>query len=285
MIINKYAENLTEENGIFFSKNKSEISYPKDGNEVCFKLEDNSFWFKHRNNCIVEIVKKYSPNKTFFDIGGANGFVAKGLEENGIKTVLVEPGIEGCMNAKKRGLKNIICSTLEDAGFKADSIPVAGLFDVVEHIDNDILFLKKLYTYMRPEGLLFITVPAYNFLWSKEDVEAGHYRRYTLRKLKRTLENTGFETVYSTYIFSFLIFLILLFRTIPSILGLAKTGQKKSEKEHRIANMRGREGKSLINSILTLILSLEIQQISKKKRLLFGGSCLIVAKKKDDTVQ
>ncbi|MDR2651598.1 MAG: hypothetical protein LBC68_04705, partial [Prevotellaceae bacterium] len=121
--IRNYTENLTEESGIFFSKHKNKISYPEEGNDFCFKLEDNSFWFKHRNNCIVEVVKKYAPDKIFFDVGGGNGFTAKCLEDNGITTCLIEPGLHGCLNAKTRGLSNIICSTLETASFKTNSLP------------------------------------------------------------------------------------------------------------------------------------------------------------------
>src|SRR5882762_915370 len=98
-----------------FSKKISKISYPETGNENCFQIEENSFWFNHRNNCVREAVLRYSPNSIFFDIGGGNGFVARELENKGISTVLVEPGIQGCLNAKKRNLKNLICSTLENA--------------------------------------------------------------------------------------------------------------------------------------------------------------------------
>jgi hypothetical protein len=231
-------KNFVQSNGkILPMKNK--ISYPKEGNDLCFKLEDNSFWFKHRNNCIIEVVKKYVSDKVFFDIGGGNGFTAKYLEDNGIPTCLVEPGIQGCLNAKTRGLSNIVCSTLENASFKINSLPAIGLFDVIEHIENDVAFLNMINTYCQPGGFVFITVPAYQFLWSKEDKDAGHFRRYTLQSIKNKLKKSGFETIYSTYIFSFLILPILFFRTIPSMLGLAKTGQKKSEKEHGIANISG----------------------------------------------
>lgn len=45
--INNLTENLIEKDGIFYSKNKGKISYPEDGNDTCFNIEDNSFWFKH----------------------------------------------------------------------------------------------------------------------------------------------------------------------------------------------------------------------------------------------
>jgi hypothetical protein len=67
-----------------------------NGNDNCFALEDNSFWFKYRNNCIIQLAKQYVKDNLLFEIGGGNGFVSKGLEENGIQTCLIEPGIQGC---------------------------------------------------------------------------------------------------------------------------------------------------------------------------------------------
>ncbi len=47
------ADNIEQkENGIFFTKSKTEISYPEESNQNCFQYEDDSFWFKHRNNII-----------------------------------------------------------------------------------------------------------------------------------------------------------------------------------------------------------------------------------------
>ena len=142
--INNYTENLIKKDGIFFSKNKGKISYPEDGNDACFDIEDKSYWFKHRNNCIIQLAKKYVKDNLLFEIGGGNGFVSKGLEENGFQTCLVEPGIQGCLNAKARGLSNIVCSDLDNAGFKVGSIPSIGLFDVIEHIENDDDFLARI---------------------------------------------------------------------------------------------------------------------------------------------
>jgi hypothetical protein len=102
MNLQEYATVLIEKNGIFYSKEQGKVSYRESGNESCFQIEENSFWFRHRNNCIVGSVMEYCTNSTFFDVGGGNGFVAKGLEDKGISKVLIEPGIQGCINAKKR---------------------------------------------------------------------------------------------------------------------------------------------------------------------------------------
>ena len=98
------------EKGIYFVHTSDKISYPDEYNELCFEVEDNSFWFTHRNNCIIEMIKNYrsSSDGPIFDIGGGNGFVAKGLLIAGLEVVLVEPGPAGAMNAKKRGVPHVI---------------------------------------------------------------------------------------------------------------------------------------------------------------------------------
>jgi hypothetical protein len=274
MDIKEVADNLVFDNGIWYSKNSSEISYPKEGNKDCFEVEKDSFWFKHRNNCILEAVKKYSKNEVFFDIGGGNGYVAKGLEDNGIESILVEPGVDGALNAKAIGLKNIICSTFQDAGVKANSCKAIGLFDVVEHIEDDGKFLNSINAILAEKGLVYITVPAFNTLWSLEDVYAGHYRRYTLGKMKKVLEKEGFSVVYSTYIFSILPIPVFLFRTLPYWLRLSKKskGLKDYKKEHS-------QNKGMVSSILESVWKLELSQIKKYERIPIGGSCFVVAKK------
>ncbi|MCX6272281.1 MAG: class I SAM-dependent methyltransferase [Bacteroidetes bacterium] len=267
-----YSTGLIDRDGILFSRDAGEVSYPVNGNESCFQIEDTSFWFKHRNNCITEAVTKYCHSGIFFDIGGGNGFVAQGLENKGILTVIVEPGIQGCLNARKRNLKNIICSTLENVSFKKNTIPAIGLFDVLEHIENDVGYLATIYNLLVEDGLVFITVPAYRTLWSAKDVEAGHFRRYTRKELEEKLKAIGFNIEYSTYIFSVLAVAVFLFRSLPGRFGFIKNSNSLDKKEHQ-------SKKGFINNILSRIWKKEIQNIRNGRKIPFGGSCFFVARK------
>jgi hypothetical protein len=47
--------------GVWYSSNNDAISYPEEGNEACFEVEDQSFWFRHRNDCIRELVRNFPP--------------------------------------------------------------------------------------------------------------------------------------------------------------------------------------------------------------------------------
>jgi hypothetical protein len=274
MNIEQYANDLTQKDGIYFSEKSSVISYPEKGNEDFFMIEENSFWFKHRNECIYEAFKKFSTSNLFFDIGGGNGFVAKYLENKNVETVLVEPGLSGCLNAKKRDLKNIVCATLEDAKFNKNSLPNVGLFDVVEHIEDDLGFMKMIYEYSQKQGLVYISVPAYSFLWSNEDKDAGHYRRYTIETISDCLQKAGFAIQYKTYLFSPLPVPIFLSRSLPSKLGFNKKSNdvNKHKNEHTTS-------KGFTKTIMNWFLNKELNKIKRKKKTSFGGSVFIIAEK------
>ena len=53
------------DHGIFESKTGTSVSYPERGNDACMQIEDNSFWFKHRNNIIAESVKNFNQGRVF----------------------------------------------------------------------------------------------------------------------------------------------------------------------------------------------------------------------------
>ncbi|MBK8506198.1 MAG: class I SAM-dependent methyltransferase [Saprospiraceae bacterium] len=218
----RYSDNLKLHETIWRPAHfETEISYPEDGNEVCFQVEDESFWFRHRNESILHCVDTYHDKSDFlFDVGGGNGYVASYMEKSGIKVCLVEPGPEGVIKAGERGLKNIVESTFEDCRFRSESLSSVGLFDVVEHVKDDVGFLTMVAEKVKPGGHVFLTVPAFDFLWSRNDSVAGHFRRYTLSSLQTVLTSAGFSVSYSSYLFSWLVVPIFLFRSIPSKLGV-----------------------------------------------------------------
>jgi SAM-dependent methyltransferase len=264
------------EDGIFYAGEVGEISYPEEGNEACFEVEDCSFWFRHRNDCIRELVRSFPPRGKgpIFDVGGGNGFVAKGLMDAGWEVVLVEPGPSGARNAKTRGVKNVICGTTHSAGFKNSTLPAIGVFDVVEHIEDDLGFLLHLRDLLKPGGMLYLTVPAYNFLWSHEDVNAGHFRRYTLGAMEKKLVKAGLEPIFETYIFGFLPIPVFLFRTLPYRSGLVGNGGAGKEVKRDHSQKQG-----LLGAMMARSFESELNKIRAGKSLGFGGSCMIAARK------
>jgi SAM-dependent methyltransferase len=264
-----------DEHGIWVARTRSAISYPDDGNHLCFELEDRSFWFQHRNRCLLAVMQRFPPPGVFFDVGGGNGFVSLAVQEAGWPVILVEPGPGGARNAAHRGVANVICATLEDAGFVEGSMPAAGAFDVVEHIQDDHAFLRSLARSLRPDGRLYLTVPAFSALWSQEDDYAGHHRRYTASTLRRLLEQTGFQVEYLTYFFSLLPLPVFLLRTIPYKLGVRRS---PDDRKNRTASEHKAPGGPL-NALFNGLLDRELARIRSGRTIAFGGSCLAVARK------
>ena len=260
------------EDGIWFSGRQTSVSYPPHGNAGWREIEDRSFWFRHRNRCIVSLVRRFRPDGTFLDIGGGNGYVAKGLAEAGISCALLEPGFDGALAARARGIDPVICARLEDIDPGSPGIAAAGMFDVLEHIEDQTGALKKVNELLMPGGRLFLTVPAYQALYATDDATAGHFRRYTRSGLIRVLAAAGFRVEFASYIFALLPLPVLLFRTVPSRLGL-RIGilPEHIAAEHAPKGLPGR--------LMDRLLDVEYRRINAGRTVPFGSSCLCCAVK------
>lgn len=265
---------VRSEQGYWVVEQVSSVSYPEEASSVCFAVEDGSFWFRHRNRVIIDAARRLSPDGPFLDVGGGNGFVARGLQAAGFTTVLLEPSPRGAANAVERGVSSVICSTLEDVGFASGVFGGAGLFDVLEHIEDDRGFLVGLRAALAPHGRVYLTVPAYQALWSTEDTYAGHFRRYTIGSLRRVVESAGFEVEYATYFFALLPIPVLLFRTLPSRLG------RRNDMSGQSASQEHTAGGGVASRLADAVLSTEARLLARGGTLPFGGSVLMVARKR-----
>jgi len=203
--------------GIWVPRDRSgreSVSYPDEGNDLCFGIEDESFWFAHRNRIILDSIRRNPPEGAILDVGGGNGMVTKRVSEEGYKSVLLEPGYPGCVNARTRGVQTVICSTLEEAGFPNGSVRAFGLFDVLEHVEEDVDFLQSLLKAAAPESYLYLTVPALSSLWSETDVIAGHFRRYSIKTLKKAVSASGWKVEQVSYFFTYAVLPIYMKRIL-----------------------------------------------------------------------
>jgi SAM-dependent methyltransferase len=258
--------------GIWRSAAVARVSYPEVGHDSRLAVEEGSFWFRHRNLCITALVRRLPPAGPLFDIGGGNGFVSLGLKNAGFDVVLVEPGEAGAANAHGRGLPDVVCATAETAGFKPSALPAIGLFDVIEHIEDDLAFARSMSALLAPGGRLYLTVPAYGWLWSHEDVTAGHFRRHTRRTICALLEAAGLNVEYASYFFRWLPLPILLMRALPYRLGLASGAidGARMQREHSAGGAAG---------LADRLLAGEVATIAAGASFAFGASVLVGARR------
>lgn len=250
------------------------LSFPEHGHDECFEIEDTSFWFAHRNDLLASALKRFPMDGAFLDIGGGNGVVSARLAAEGIETVLIEPAEQGAHNAHKRGLTNVICATLEEAGFTPQSFGGAGLFDVIEHIEDDAAILSSAHRVLRPGGVLAVTVPAFEWLWSAQDDRAGHFRRYDSAQLRRVLEATGFDVQYTTYCFAALTAPVFILRSVRHRL----LGRGTEDQDLARSAAREHEAGGLQRKAVELLLAPEVGAVRAGRSIPFGLSILAVAK-------
>ena len=94
------------------------------------------------------------------------------------------------------------------------------LFDVLEHVQRDQEALSILRERLAPQGVLVITVPAYQWLYSSHDVQHHHYRRYTAHQLRTVAKAAGLRPTRVGYYNTVLFPLALMRRLAEKLLGL-----------------------------------------------------------------
>jgi SAM-dependent methyltransferase len=261
---------IADPGGYWVADGDSEGRYPEGGSEFCAGVEDCSFWFAHRNRVISILVRRYPPDGALLDVGAGNGFVTQALSAAGFSTVAIEPSAEGVRHAVARGVPYVVRGVLPSPAFAERSAGGIGLFDVIEHTPDDRHFLESLRPYLKEGGFLYLTVPAHSWLWSREDVAAGHYRRYTMRAVRRVIESAGYELVYGTYIFWWLPFPVLLFR---------KIGDLFRGREYETPSGAHSAGSAWTRRVLQATLAPELAAVRRGIRIPFGGSILAVGRK------
>ncbi|RJQ38902.1 class I SAM-dependent methyltransferase [Candidatus Microgenomates bacterium] len=162
--------------------------------------------FTYRN--IIKFIDSYLnfSKKNILDIGCGAGTISLYLANRGNKVL----GIDISKNAIEKCKKSANFLKLNNVKFEKVNFPTdvpVGKFDfiicseVIEHLKNDELALKKIFSILNSGGVAIISTPSINaplFRWglaSEFDNRVGHLRRYSLIELVRKCENAGFKVL------------------------------------------------------------------------------------------
>lgn len=245
------------------------------------QIEEGSWWFQYRAEIITKMMGRFFHAGTVTaDVGGGNGYTSWAAQKKGFKMLLVEPSEQACRNAMGRGLKTY-CGTVLESYPDEGAWSQVTLLDVLEHIEDDRGFLCLLHKKLAMGGYLLITVPAFRCLWSSEDDEAGHFRRYRKKQLARLLKECGYNVLYKNYFMQFLFLPILTVRAGLERIGLLKPACKRDDSESlKIAEKQFKTTSPVIKAGLAVFEGIEERLMAKSDTVLFGSSILVVAQKK-----
>lgn len=163
--------------------------------------EDRHWWFATRTKSLLNILDRFLPpdgrDRRVLDVGCGAGNMFHHLARYG--------QVEGIDNnskplgvARERGY-TVQHGAGEKMPYADDRFDLVAALDVVEHVNDDAVLLDECYRVCKPGGFLVSTVPAFQWLWSHNDVINGHKQRYTRQEFARRLVAAGFAPRRLTY--------------------------------------------------------------------------------------
>ena len=174
--------------------------------EECQRTESALWWLQGRKVIIREWLRRAAacgPITNIMDIGCGSGGNLDVLSEFG-SVIGVERSETLARRARNRAIAKDIftqdASDLEDCS----QVDVFTMFDVLEHIEHDDEFLAQLRRKHAHRHFLLLSVPACPQLFGDHDRILHHYRRYSARQLRHTLESSGYEVQRISYFMFFL---------------------------------------------------------------------------------
>src|SRR3989344_5799721 len=234
-------------------------------------MEDRYWWHIGKKHLITSIIKHHFKNRTdlkVLELGCGTGGMLETLTKFGKVTGFdISPAAVGYCQAKGFDTVRVQdISTLDIAGEQTGYDSILAL-DVLEHIQDDVLAMRKVRALLADGGLFFVNVPAHKFLWSEHDEALEHKRRYHRVELIKKLTDAGFAIVSNSYFVSLISPIIILYRIWGNVFG------KSAYPKTSYVLLPDK-----LNELFVYLLKLEAILLLKM-RIPFGVTLNVVAKK------
>ncbi|MFH2062097.1 MAG: class I SAM-dependent methyltransferase, partial [Candidatus Beckwithbacteria bacterium] len=215
-----------------------------------------------------QLIQKYvSKPGVVLDVGAGTGKLLEELKLNGWQVSGVDGAIEAVEQSKRRGVVIHQHDIRKKLPFKVDSFDLVTSLDVLEHIKDDKSLLIEMRRVLKPQGIILITVPAYQWLFSYWDKMLKHFRRYEKMDLVRLGNKAGLKLIFISFYSSFFLLPAVLVRLL-----------KTKNKDQRISDFQSTP-LALISVPVLNILAIIERLLIKYVRLPFGMSLVCVFQK------
>jgi SAM-dependent methyltransferase len=238
--------------------------------EYLFKLEDDLWWFVGQRRIADTLLRRHiKPTGAMrvLDAGCGTGGDLKHLEPYGEVTAFDFYDKAAEMYATRQRGRIAIAST-DAIPFADATFDLVTSFDVICQLDApaDETALRELTRVLKPGGVFFVRVPAFQVLHGPHDQNLHTYHRYTTGELAQKMRRAGLELLETTYS-NTILFPVALVRRLLSKL-----------RPPRELSSDVRPVPAPLNVALTAVLSTEARIISKT-RLPFGLSAIAMGRK------
>lgn len=245
--------------------------FKADFYETYAHLEYDHFWFRARGRLITWALTKYVPSMcSFLEIGCGTGYILSRVAAEFPTARLL--GSEMFSTGLKFASSRLPCAELVQMDARdipyIDEFEAIGAFDVIEHIEADTVVLQQMYRALKPDGVMLLTVPQHQWMWSQVDEYSCHVRRYDAADLHRKIEEAGFSILRSTSFVSLLLPAMMISR------GAKKKQRGDSNETAELAIPKA------LNVLLGFVMWLEYLLIKMGVNFPAGASRLLVVQKR-----
>jgi SAM-dependent methyltransferase len=123
------------------------------------------------------------------------------------------------------GQGTFVKASAVDLPFRTSTFSLVGMFDLIEHVDDEGLLLCEVRRVLKPGGAVVATVPAHEWLWSHHDVQVAHVRRYSVRQLEAAFATAGFRVEICRPFYGFLLAPAIVRKLIRFQGGISRPGR------------------------------------------------------------
>jgi hypothetical protein len=236
-------------------------------------------WEIARARAIQFLLKR--TGKTFdrlADVGSGDGFVLQTLIQEGFARnyIAIDTGYTSdIINKLNPALVSTVrfFTSIEQATQQNISNDCILLTDVLEHCPDEREVLRPMIEtqFMSEDGLLLITVPAFQKLFSRHDHILQHFRRYSRKQMIQVCESVNLEVKESGYFF---------FSLLPA--RLLQKAYEKADNGKTNKSVYNWRGSRFVTRLISFILWLDFRACHAFSRIGFhipGLSCYFLCKK------
>lgn len=236
-------------------------------------------WELSRTKNLLKTFNKYVHEKEHMliaDIGAGDMYfdiqLIETLSKKRIKATIfaIDTGYEEEVSEKE---EIVILNDIKK--LEKDSVDCMILMDVLEHIEEDSEFLELVSERLKINGIIILTVPAFQSLYSQHDTFLLHHRRYECSQIIDLLGSKQFEILKCHYFYTIL-FVARWFQL--------KFMKPKSDAEHTGIGRWRHSKNHVITQSIELLLNIDfyVNKIFDKLGVhLPGLSLLAVARKRE----
>lgn len=171
-----------------------------------FRLEQRHWWFAAKHRIVLDLLARsgVKAGAKVADIGCGCGRMLELLASR-YDAIGVDASPLAIEFSKQRGVRMERGVLPDGLNLPKRSFDAALMLDVLEHLDDDVVCASAVAALLKDDGILLVTVPAYQWLYGAHDAAHHHRRRYTKRQLQRVLKQAGLKvrliSYYNTLLF------------------------------------------------------------------------------------